>query len=88
MPHPIHLHGHYFRVLGSKANSVFPSNMTVGEVNDQMRDSDIAAALNLSNTAPQEIRHIFPKTDGWLSGLPPITLVCGCCIVISIHTSP
>ncbi|KAJ9091606.1 hypothetical protein QFC21_007146 [Naganishia friedmannii] len=66
MAHPIHLHGHYFRVLGSKANSLFPSNLTVDEVKDRMRDSDIAAALDLSNTAPQRDTAHLPE-NGWLA---------------------
>ncbi|KAJ9091923.1 hypothetical protein QFC21_007036 [Naganishia friedmannii] len=66
MAHPIHLHGHYFRVLGSKANSMFPSNMTVNEVKNRMRDSDIAAALDLSNTSPQRDSAHLPE-NGWLA---------------------
>ncbi|GHJ89536.1 hypothetical protein NliqN6_5938 [Naganishia liquefaciens] len=66
MSHPIHLHGHYFRVLGSKANSMFPNNMTVSEVKNQMPDSDIAAALDLSHTAPRRDSAHLPE-NGWLA---------------------
>ena len=66
MSHPIHLHGHYFRVLGSKANSMFPNNMTVSEVKNQMPDSDIAAALDMSHTAPRRDSAHLPE-NGWLA---------------------
>jgi FtsP/CotA-like multicopper oxidase with cupredoxin domain len=40
--------------------------MTVNEVKNQMRESDIASALDLSNTAPQRDSAHLPE-NGWLA---------------------
>lgn len=65
MAHPIHLHGHYFRVLGSMANSTFPTHMTVAEVASQMSESLIGMALKLTNLAPMRDSAHLPE-GGWL----------------------
>lgn len=66
MAHPIHLHGHYFRVLGSMANSIFPTNMTVAEVANTMADSPIGMSLDLTASAPMRDSAHLPE-GGWLA---------------------
>jgi FtsP/CotA-like multicopper oxidase with cupredoxin domain len=66
MAHPIHLHGHYFRVLGGLANSTYPANMTVAEVLKKMPDSDIGQALDLTSRSPRRDSVHLPS-GGWLA---------------------
>lgn len=66
MAHPIHLHGHYFRVLGSMANSTFPTNMTVAEVASTMAGLPIGMALQLTDLAPMRDSAHLPE-GGWLA---------------------
>lgn len=87
MAHPIHLHGHYFRVLGSMANSTFPANMTVAEVAHRMADSpwyDIAI-----NRFPHPCATLptFQREVGWHCDSLPIAPGYGCCTATSTHTS-
>jgi FtsP/CotA-like multicopper oxidase with cupredoxin domain len=66
MAHPIHLHGHYFRVLGSLANSTFPANMTIAQVLQDMPDSVIGQALDGSSASPRRDSVHLPE-GGWLA---------------------
>jgi laccase len=66
MAHPIHLHGHYFRVLGSAANSTFPANMTIADVASRMPDSPAGMNLNIDPTAPRRDSAHLPEA-GWLA---------------------
>jgi laccase len=66
MAHPIHLHGHYFRVLGSLANSTFPTNMSITDVATSMSDSPVGMALNTNSTAPRRDSAHLPEA-GWLA---------------------
>lgn len=66
MAHPIHLHGHYFRVLGSLANSTFPTNVSVLDVASSMSESPVGMALNVNPTAPRRDSAHLPE-GGWLA---------------------
>lgn len=63
MGHPIHLHGHYFRVLGSMANSTFPSDMSV---NDVAIGKTGRMGLDTSPSAPRRDSAHLPEA-GWLA---------------------
>lgn len=59
MAHPIHLHGHYFWVLGSAANSTFPVNATVAQA------KECGIKLNLENPVERDTAHL--PVSGWLA---------------------
>lgn len=63
MAHPIHLHGHYFRVLGSSPNSTFPEDKTVAQM-AQMGSSEYK--INTRSDAPQRDSAHLPEA-GWLA---------------------
>ena len=59
MAHPIHLHGHYFWVLGSMANSTFPVNATIAEA------QQAGVALNVEDPVQRDTAHL--PEGGWLA---------------------
>lgn len=63
MAHPIHLHGHYFRVLGSSPNSTFPEDKTVAQM-AQMGSSEYK--INTRSDAPRRDSAHLPEA-GWLA---------------------
>jgi len=67
MAHPIHLHGHYFRVLGSAANSTFPTDMTVAQISSKATAGIRSSIkINTSSTAPRRDSAHLPEA-GWLA---------------------
>lgn len=79
MGHPIHFHGHYFRVLGSMSNSTFPKNSTVTDILRLAPNSSIANALNVGPSASKRDTAHLPEA-GWLalrivSGNPGVWLL-------------
>ncbi|KAL8276708.1 hypothetical protein RQP46_010887 [Phenoliferia psychrophenolica] len=59
MPHPIHLHGHYFWVLGSMPKSTFPTNMTIEQAHAT------GVSLNIDNPPYRDTAHL--PVNGWLA---------------------
>ena len=59
MAHPIHLHGHYFCVLGSMLKSIFPPKMAI----EQAREAH--TPLNLYNPPYRDTAHL--PVSGWLA---------------------
>ncbi len=66
MAHPIHLHGHYFRLLGSAPNSTFPTNMTVAQVASNNGKNANGIVLNTDSTATRRDTAHLPEA-GWMA---------------------
>ncbi len=66
MAHPIHLHGHYFRLLGSAPNSTFPTNMTIAQAASNNGKNPNGIVLNTNSTATRRDTAHLPEA-GWMA---------------------